>query len=176
MLKPTGTMYLHCDWHANAHLRLLMDRIGPEQFRNEIVWCYAGGDPEVGLPEEARQHLPVTRRGPRSLSTRSTAGTGTGRRTTSPGQPEFRGAPNTDRGTPVNDWWADLKHLTSYQREHMGYPTQKPEALLERIIRVSSNPGILVLDPFCGCGTAIAVAQKTGRRWIGIDVSPSPAG
>ena len=54
----------------------------------------------------------------------------------------------------------------------MGYPTQKPEALLERIIRVSSNPGDLVLDPFCGCGTAIAVAQKTGRRWIGIDVSP----
>ena len=74
-------------------------------------------------------------------------------------------------GVPVQDLWDDISVINNRSSEALGYPTQKPLALLERIISASSNPGDLVLDPFCGCGTAIAAAQKLGRRWIGIDVT-----
>lgn len=76
-------------------------------------------------------------------------------------------------GMPVQDVWTDIQSIQSQSRERLGYPTQKPEALLERIIKASSNTTDIVLDPMCGCGTAIAVAQKLGRRWIGIDISPT---
>jgi hypothetical protein len=74
-------------------------------------------------------------------------------------------------GTPIKDVWHDIEHLHGSSREHLGYPTQKPEALLERIVRAGSNPEDVVLDPFCGCGTAVAVAERLKRRWIGIDVT-----
>ena len=74
-------------------------------------------------------------------------------------------------GQPVTDLWDDIEHLHGSQAEYLGYPTQKPVALLERIIKSSSNPNDVVLDPFCGCGTAIHTAQKLGRQWIGIDVT-----
>jgi DNA modification methylase len=76
-------------------------------------------------------------------------------------------------GTPVDDVWIDIKPIQSQAAERLGYPTQKPEGLLERIIKASSNKGDIVLDPFCGCGTAMAAAQKLGRKWIGIDISPT---
>lgn len=77
-------------------------------------------------------------------------------------------------GTPVTDWWTDVKYIHSpTDKERLGYPTQKSEELLMRIIRTGSNPTDIVLDPFCGCGTAIAVAHKLGMRWIGVDVSPT---
>ena len=75
-------------------------------------------------------------------------------------------------GQPLQNLWTDILPIQPRSRERLGYPTQKPEALLERIIQASSNPTDIVLDPMCGSGTAIAVAQKLGRRWIGIDVSP----
>src|SRR5437667_7397941 len=75
-------------------------------------------------------------------------------------------------GVPVQNLWADLPILNNRSREVLGYPTQKPEALLERIIKTSSNEGDMILDPFCGCGTAIAVAERLHRRWIGIDLTP----
>src|SRR5262249_22708472 len=74
-------------------------------------------------------------------------------------------------GRPFGDVWSDIPPLNSQAAERLGYPTQKPEALLERIIRTSSNEGDLVLDPFCGCGTATAASQKLNRRWIGIDIT-----
>ncbi len=74
-------------------------------------------------------------------------------------------------GQPMTDIWADINPLSAHDRERLGYPTQKPVSLLERIVSASSNPGDVVLDPFCGCGTAIAAAQKLGRRWIGIDIT-----
>ena len=74
-------------------------------------------------------------------------------------------------GVSLQDIWSDIKSLRGHRRERLGYPTQKPEALLERIIRASSNEGDVVLDPFCGCGTAIAAAHKLGRNWIGIDIT-----
>ena len=75
------------------------------------------------------------------------------------------------KGLPVQDVWSDIQSLRSWHSERLGYPTQKPEALLERIISASSNEGDVVLDPFCGCGTAVAAAQKLNRQWIGIDVT-----
>jgi len=74
-------------------------------------------------------------------------------------------------GHPIGDVWTDIAEINSQAKERLGYPTQKPEALLERIIQASSNEGDLVLDPFCGCGTTIAAAQKLNRRWIGIDIT-----
>jgi hypothetical protein len=76
-----------------------------------------------------------------------------------------------DKGVLPNDWWTDIQALNPAARERLHYPTQKPEALLERIILASSKQGDVVFDPFCGCGTAIATAQRLGRRWIGIDVT-----
>ena len=74
-------------------------------------------------------------------------------------------------GIPLSDTWDDIPPINSQAQERLGYPTQKPRALLERIIAASSNPGDVVLDPFCGCGTAVDAAQKLGRQWIGIDVT-----
>src|ERR1035437_5675390 len=74
-------------------------------------------------------------------------------------------------GIPISDSWDDISPINSQAQERLGYPTQKPQALLERILEASSNPGGVVLDPFCGCGTTIHAAQKTGRQWIGIDVT-----
>jgi len=74
-------------------------------------------------------------------------------------------------GVPVQDIFIDINPLTAQPKERLGYPTQKPEALLERIIRASSNEGDLVLDPFCGCGTAVVVAERLHRRWLGIDIT-----
>ena len=76
------------------------------------------------------------------------------------------------RGTPVDTIWDDIKPIQSQAKERLGYPTQKPLALLERIIKASSNPGDMVLDPFCGCATACVAAEKLGRQWVGIDLSP----
>src|SRR3989337_2102402 len=85
------------------------------------------------------------------------------------GIPRYKRYLDEQEGIPVGDFWDDIEMATG--RERLGYPTQKPEALLERIIRASSNEGDTVLDPFCGCGTAVAVAQRLDRKWIGIDIT-----
>jgi DNA modification methylase len=87
------------------------------------------------------------------------------------GWPRYRRYLDEVRGVPLQDVWTDIDPVNAKAAERLGYPTQKPEALLERIIVASSEPGAVVLDPFCGCGTAIAAAQKLGRRWIGIDIT-----
>ena len=91
---------------------------------------------------------------------------------TSPGSvPRYKRYLDEMPGTPLQDLWDDILPLSSQATERLGYPTQKPLTLLERIIQTSSNPGDMVLDPFCGCGTAIAAAEKLGRKWIGIDIT-----
>ena len=176
VLKPTGSFYLHCDWHANAHIRIMLDEIfGEENFRNEIIWCYAGG----GIPKMdfARKHETIFRysKTDKYVFNIEYRPYGKWTETFEPRHSLTSGgeALDTKRGTPLNDWWADLPKLTSYQKEWVGYPTQKPEALLERIIKASSSKGDVVADFFCGCGTTIAVAQQLGRRWIGVDISPT---
>ena len=91
---------------------------------------------------------------------------------TAPGRiPRFKRYLDEQRGKPLGDVWTDIAPINSQAQERLGYPTQKPQALLERIISASSNHGDVVLDPFCGCGTTIHAAQKLGRQWIGIDVT-----
>src|SRR5207244_1855336 len=87
------------------------------------------------------------------------------------GWPRLKQFLDESAGVPLQDVWTDIFPINSQAQERLGYPTQKPEALLERIITASTNRGDIVLDPFCGCGTTIAAAQRLGRRWIGIDVT-----
>jgi len=174
VLKQTGSFYLHCDWHANAHLRILCDDIfGEKNFRNEIIWWYETG----GIPSKdfSRKHDIIFRYSKtddyifnskdvlekRSNEVLRRIATGIPSATRSKGQYRH----------PCDVW--KIPAINAMAKERLGYPTQKPEKLLERIIKASSNPGDLVLDAFCGCGTTLAVAHKLGRRWIGIDISPT---
>ena len=230
VLKPTGSVYLHCDPTASHYLRTVMDAVfGDSRFRNEIIWkrtsshsdakrlgsvhdtllTYAAG----AQPTYNRQYRPydpeyVRRRfrhqdrdGRKWMDDNLTAKglQGGGYRY------EYKGAHSLWRvsedrmrqldadnrlyftrtggirikryldemkGLPLNDLWADIPPVNSQAKERLGYPTQKPVKLLERIISTSSNPGDMVLDPFCGCATTCVAAETLGREWAGIDLSP----
>jgi DNA modification methylase len=234
VLKPTGSIYLHCDPTASHYLKMLMDSIfGPTNFRNEIIWKRTSshsnatkrfGDENDSLLYYSKTESPLFNRCyvPHSdayIKSHWSAVDENGRRYTTrdmrnPGlRPnlmyEYKGYkphPNgwtcskermeeldaegrlyfpkskdgrirlklyldESEGTPVGNVWDDIPPINSQAAERLGYPTQKPEALLERIIKASSNEGDVILDPFCGCGTAIAAAQSLNRRWIGIDIT-----
>ena len=241
VLKPTGSIYLHCDPTASHYLKLLMDAVfGPRAFRNEITWqrteshntaekygnvadillyyvksddaTWNGGvhrysSGEAYGPQQLQRYRHIDETGRRYRLDDLTAP----RPNSDSGKFEWRGilpsptrgwgytldqleqwwaegrihtkkdgTPRMDglkvyldesQGKPLQNVWTDIPRIANTSRERLGYPTQKPEALLERIIRASSNEGDLVLDPFCGCGTTVAVAEKLGRRWIGIDIT-----
>ena len=251
VLKPTGSLYLHCDPTASHYLKLLLDGVfGGENFLNEIVWqrTSAANNPRRWGPvhdcilfyaaspaftwnrvEQAHDEAYLTvkyrqsdergryrlsdltaagvRRGdsgepwkgfdptplgrhwgvPRAAVIASGGGDGltsqakldlldaagyiywTPGRGGKPGFPQFKRYLGS--GQPIQDVITDIPPINSQAQERLGYPTQKPLALLERIIAASSNLGDVVLDPFCGCGTAVHAAQKLGRRWIGIDLT-----
>lgn len=175
VLKPSGSIFLHCDPTASHYLKMLMDSVfSPKNYRNEIVWCYAGG----GIPKNdfPRKHDVIFRYTKtddyfyQPIYRPYSAGTIQRGRTKIKGKYFEEGL--RPEGTPVNDWWADVSKITSpTDPEKLGYPTQKSEALMERIIRSGSREGDVVLDPFCGCGTTVAVAQRLKREWIGIDIT-----
>jgi site-specific DNA-methyltransferase (adenine-specific) len=237
VLKPTGSFYYHCDWHASHYVKVMLDQIfGENEFQSEVIWkrtsahsnatqnyaavhdvvfYYSNGerptwnrayqpyDPEyiaehfvhkdpdgrlfrrVDLVNPARRpnlvyeykgYKPhpngwkvtkekmeqLDREGRLFFPKKGTAG-------------RIRRKLYLDEslGTPVTDVWTDIKPIHASAAERLGYPTQKPIALLDRIIRASSNPNDIVLDAFCGCGTAIVSAQNLDRQWIGIDISPT---
>jgi DNA modification methylase len=235
VLKPTGSIYLHCDPTASHYLRVLLDAVfGPLNLVNEIIWKRYGAHNDVGQGSHhfGRTHDVIFLYGKTAQrtwnqlfmplseeyvkSTYRMIDEATGRRfmttpLTGPGGAE-KGNPvyewnghtrawryseatmqqlhdegqlyysktgyprkklflEDSKGVPVQDIWNDIAGLSGAHAERLGYPTQKPEALLERIIRASSNEGDLVLDPFCGCGTTVAAAQKLKRQWIGIDIT-----
>ena len=180
VLKPTGSIYLHCDPTMSHYLKLVMDAIfGRIRFRNEIIWCYSGG----GVPRHdfPRKHDVILRYVAGRKYTYHptfrpyTPGTVQRGRTAVKGKYFDKGL--RPEGTPVGDWWTDVAKITSpTDPEKVGYPTQKPLALLNRIIRSSSNPDDVVLDPFCGCATTMVAAHSLGdRQWVGIDISPKAA-
>ncbi len=185
VLNGTGSIYLHCDWHANAHLRILMDKIfGENNFRNEVIWHYKKWS--AGWQQFQRNHDTILFYSKsdnkkrifnkmfmgRAESTLKRFGNAkiisgydeeTGKRIPAQMSKE------ESKGVPMDDVW-DIGRVPPIKQM---FPTQKPEQLLERIISASSNEGDLVLDPFCGCGTTLVVSQELKRKWIGIDVSPT---
>jgi len=251
ILKPTGSIYLHCDPTASHYLKLLMDSVfGPENFLNEIIWKRThahSGAKRYGPVHDVllfytktdqflwnQQSTPYSQeyidnffrfKDPDGRRYRATILTGSGIRHGSSGRPwreidptksgrhwaipsyvrpligdlpsndvqaaldklddigrilwpskadgvpSFKQYVDDMEGVYLQDIWTDLPPISAQASERLGYPTQKPESLLERIILASSQEGDLVLDPFCGCGTTISVAQRLGRRWIGIDVT-----
>ncbi len=171
ILRNNGSMYLHCDWHAGHYLKVLMDQIfGASNFQREIIWKIGWAS---GFKSRAKNYI----RNHETLLfyTKSKDFTFNKVYVPHPKGYERRGGGKNPRGVPLDDVWLginSIQHL-SFSKEKLGYPTQKPEALLSRLIQVSSNKGDLVLDPFCGSGTTLAAAHKLGRRWIGIDASPA---
>ena len=251
VLKPTGSLYLHCDPTASHYLKLVLDIIfGPENFRNEIIWkrTTAHSDTKLRFPNvtdtilffaksSAARFKPTFVPHNKEYTQRFNMDDDDGRGTyqtydmTAPdgggmatinkttGKPngwyEWMGFPSPPRGwrykpetmqklhdegriwypkkldgsfdfgrrprlkrylaeqegSIITNLWDDIFPINSQAKERLGYPTQKPLALLERIISASSNPGDLVLDPFCGCGPAVVAAEKLKRHWVGIDIT-----
>jgi site-specific DNA-methyltransferase (adenine-specific) len=229
VLKPTGSLYLHCDRTEGHYLKIVMDQIfSPVNFRNEIIWkrTSAHSDSRVfgkthdtilyytkseDFTHIARyqeydekytgSHYRFKDKKGRvfrtdNLTAKGLTGGGyeyewhgvqglwrypiermkelenQGRiRYTKSGMPEYVRYLDEMPGIPAQDVWNDIPPINSQAKERLGYETQKPVALLERIIQASSNEGDVVLDPFCGCGTAVVAAQKLNRKWIGIDIT-----
>ena len=236
VLKPTGSIYLHCDPTASHYLKLLLDAIfDGSNFRSEIIWKRTSAHSSANRPGPVHDTILMYARSaehlwnnqyqpydeeylntffemtdPDGRKWKRMDLTGAGIRHGATGRP-WRGIDITEKGrhwayppsvleefdakgmihwpkreggmprlkqyadempgVPVQDVWTDIRPIHNLARERLGYPTQKPEALLERIIKASSNEGDVVLDPFCGCGTAVAVAERLKRRWIGIDLT-----
>lgn len=184
VLKNTGTIYLHCDPTMSHYLKLLMDAIfGRKNFRNEIVWCYTGASNsprwfprkhDVILWYCKSKNAPFMRdnvRVPYHPETLARKGRADDSWFVNEKRDEDAVTAMLGKGKVPEDWWPDIPKLTN-QRERTGYPTQKPLALLERIIKASSTDGDVVLDPFCGCATACVAAHNLNRQWVGIDISP----
>jgi site-specific DNA-methyltransferase (adenine-specific) len=206
VLKPTGSIYLHCDPTASHYLKLLLDAVfGGANFRNEIAWCYYIGG-RISKHAYGRRHdiilfysksdnyifnwesilLPWSEKGAAKFKFSDEKGKYRlmgrflkdspikGHRDVSPEweitNPELVYRHYQKKGRMCLDYW-NIPPINQASKERLGYPTQKPEALLQRIIQASSKEENIVLDPFCGCGTAIAAAQKLNRHWIGIDIT-----
>jgi DNA modification methylase len=182
LLAENGSIYVHIDWHVEAYVKVMMDDIfGKENFINEIIWCYSG--PTATTSSFSRKHDDILFYSKNaSLKTfnmqylKHKSGIhNTGQVFGSVDGNIERVNELLDQGKKCEDWWTDIYTGDRYRSEMVGYATQKPEALLERIIKASSNPGDLVCDFFGGSGTTAAVAEKLGRRWITCDVGKPAA-
>ncbi|HLA96877.1 MAG TPA: site-specific DNA-methyltransferase [Anaerolineales bacterium] len=175
LLAPTGSLYLHLDWHANAYARLLLDEIfGPERLLNEIVWVYHGPSPIRRAFNRKHDTILAYTRGSEYTfnvdAVRTPYDPSTVKTFESSPKAGFGKVPDLQRGKVPEDWWY-FPVVARMHSERTGYPTQKPEALVERIILASSNPGDLVADFFCGSGTTPVVAERNGRRFLAADVA-----
>jgi DNA modification methylase len=197
VLRPTGSLFLHCDPSASHYLKLLLDSLfcAPGGgFRNEIVWCYSHGgrsrqwfgrkhDIIFFYGKSDRCHFDAAavrvemRSGTRSFGGKLVTGEDGRKYRLVYGTRNSHGMARyykyyLDEGKVPEDWWADINSLQASSAERTGYPTQKPEALLQRIIGACSHPGDTVLDAYCGSGTTLVAAERTQRAWIGIDQAP----
>jgi DNA modification methylase len=175
LLAPGGTLYLHLDWHADAYARLLLDELfGPENFLNEIIWTYHGPSPIRSAFNRKHDTLLVYTKGPdytfNADAVRIPYDQTTLKTFAASRKAGFGKIPDLARGKVPEDWWY-FPVVARLHNERTGYPTQKPEALLERILLASSNPGDLVADFFCGSGTTALIAARHGRRFLAADGS-----
>lgn len=186
VLKDAGSIYLHCDSTAGAHLRLLMDAVfGVQNFRNEIYWHYynkmhdsrkkmfpRATDTILFYVKDRKSSFTYRQiKEMRDAPVRQLARKKVDGRIVNARDEDGKLIYRTKEDRTVDNVWRIPCLQPADRTQRMGYPTQKPQALLERIIEASSNPGDVVLDPFCGCGTAVAAAQHLGCTWIGIDIT-----
>ncbi len=179
LLRNTGTIYVHVDPRVAHHVRLLLDEVfGVESFLNEIIWSYRTGG--VSAKWFSRKHDTILAYAKcMGKHTFNTQRSGTYRTDGLKHDESGRPFKQTKKGRlyfhqdgpVVTDVW-DIPFLSTVSLERTGYPTQKPEALLERIIRASSRSGDMIADFFCGSGTTLAVAKRMNRKWLGCDASP----
>jgi DNA modification methylase len=173
LLASNGTLYLHLDWHADSYARLILDELfGPENMLNEIIWTYHGPSPIRSAFNRKHDTILVFVKGagytfnadavrePYNPSTVKTFGASS--------KAGFGKVPNLARGKVPEDWWY-FPVVARLHNERTGYPTQKPEALVERVVLASSNPGDIVADFFCGSGTTPLVAARNGRKFLASD-------
>ncbi len=175
LLAPSGVLYLHLDWHADAYARLLLDELmGPDSFVNEIIWAYHGPSPIRRAFNRKHDTILVYAKGPgytfNADAVRAPYHPNTLKTFESSSKAGFGKVPDLERGKVPEDWWY-FPVVARLHTERTGYPTQKPEALLERILLASSNPGDLVADFFCGSGTLPVVAAGLGRSFLAVDAT-----
>ena len=189
VLKNTGSIYLHCDPTASHYLKLLMDSVfGNRNFRNEIVWCYTGpGSPKMRQFNRKHDTIFWYAKSENWCFNAEQVRVDHHGKTKDNFKKGLSGSgfiadtyDLAEKGKVPETWWLQQKGnglaiAARQKNQYIGYPTQKPLALLERIIKASSNPGDVVLDPFAGCATACVSAEILGRQWIGIDLSPLAA-
>ena len=182
LLKPTGSIYLHCDPTMSHYLKLLMDAVfGRQNFQNEIVWSYRRWPAKSRKFQTMHDTLLfyIRGKGPHTFNiTYEPISASSLKRFK--GKTQIRDntrtitANTSTKGLPMRAVW-DISFIAPASKERTGYPTQKPLALLDRIIQASSNEDDIVLDPFAGCATACIAAENLHRQWIGIDISPKAA-
>lgn len=172
LLAEDGSIYVHCDWRVNSMVRLALDSVfGSEQHVNEVIWCYkSGGTSKTTYAKKhdtiyyySKEDEPIFNLQKEKSYMKPWSGK-------NPAQTYYEDERGSYTLVNTKDWWQDIGMLSTDAYERQGYPTQKPEALLERIIKASSNEGDLVADFFCGSGTTAAVAEKLGRKWIATDL------
>ena len=176
LLAADGTLYLHLDWRAVHFAKVLLDEIfGAENFINEIIWVYHGPSPVKSYFNRKHDTILVYGRGKTRAfypdRIRVPYHPNTHRTFASSAKAGFGKQPDLLRGKIPEDWWY-FPVIARLHNERTGYPTQKPEALLERILQASSTKGDLVGDFFCGSGTTLRIADSLSRRWIGCDILP----
>jgi DNA modification methylase len=174
LLAPDGTLYLHLDWHANSYARILLDEIfGADHLLNEIIWTYHGPSPIRRAFNRKHDTILVYVKGRDYTfnvdAVREPYNPSTVQTFRASSKAGFGKVPDLERGKVPEDWWY-FPVVARLHNQRTGYPTQKPESLLERMILASSNPGDLVADFFCGSGTAPAVAARLGRKFIASDI------
>jgi DNA modification methylase len=179
LLSERGTIYVHCDWHVNHYLKLILDQVfGFEGLRNEIIWCYTGPNPS--RRDFPKKHDTIYRYVKSDDYIFNPDDIRIAYKATFTTERGIHGVKNIDEeqlrerhnlGKVPESWWSDISNVSSWRNELLGYPTQKPEALVERIVKSSSELGSIVFDCFMGSGTAQAVAMKLGRRFIGADIN-----
>ena len=175
LLAPNGTLYLHLDWHADSYARLLLDEIfGADHLLNEIIWAYHGPSPITSAFNRKHDTILSYVKSDKYIfnadAVREPYHENTVNTFKSSRKAGFGKIPDLARGKVPEDWWY-FPVVARLHNERTGYPTQKPEALLERIIRASSNKGELVADFFCGSGTTSVIAERNGRHFIACDES-----
>jgi site-specific DNA-methyltransferase (adenine-specific) len=173
LLAPSGSLYLHLDWHASAYARVLLDEIfGPDRLLNEIIWVYHGPSPIRSAFKRKHDTILVYTKSSDYIfnadAVRVPYNPSTVKTFNSSDKAGFGKIPDLKRGKVPEDWWY-FPVVARLHSERTGYPTQKPEALIERIILASSNPDDLIGDFFCGSGTTLAAAERLGRKWVGCD-------